>query len=75
MKKKIRFLVSLGSKWPVDHAFLVQDRIFELPVGGTQENIEIEFETDNIDVLKDAFKALKEHLNRSDYHIWYWWWL
>jgi len=68
MNRKIRFQVTSGSHFP--------ENVYpSLPIGGIEKFVEIEFETDNTNPMKDAEKSLDEKMGGGDYHIWYWWWL
>jgi len=71
MKRKINFLITIGSYWPEKE---YEDQIV-FPRGGYFSRKEIEFETDNVNPMNDAYEALKEERGNTPYHIWYWTWL
>jgi hypothetical protein len=74
MKRRIKFLITVGSYFP-EKRF---DYELVFPVGGEQELIDIEFKTDNdkpsMDDLDIAYKELRKTMGVVSYHIWYWWW-
>ena len=71
MKKKIRFLITVGSYFPEKQ----YEQHIVLPVGGHLENIEFEFETDESgNAMNNAFDELDKRMIDM-YHIWYWWWI
>lgn len=75
MKRKILFKVSIGSQLPTLMSFTEAS----FPSGGEEAEISVEFESDNVNPMKDAFKALKDKIvsEHGDikYHVWYWTWL
>ena len=75
-KRRITFDLTIGSYWEdPDH---VPDSISDVkfPQGGEWESVTVDFETDGIAPFDDAVVALRKHLGRDDFHIWYWgWWL
>lgn len=76
MKRKIKFQITVGSHFPRGDDYVPKNmQEVELPVGGEEKIIEIEFETDNANPMKDAEEALKVKMGDKQYHIWYWWWL
>ncbi len=83
MKRKIVFLVTVGSHWPIDHnVFMenVQLREPRLPEGGYGIQVEVDVDEDetntNMKAATDALEVhMKEHFPNESYHIWYWWWL
>jgi len=72
MKKKINFIITVGSYFPKRHS----DYQHIFPVGGEQETHTFEFETDKPEnAMDDAFKTLATHMGNTGYHIWYWSWI
>jgi len=73
MKRKIKFLITVGSYYP-DTRDTVDKIVF--PTGGEPEIRLIEFEVDSPkNAMDDAFRELSEDMGSTPYHIWYWWWL
>ena len=73
MKRKIYFIITIGGEFG-------QNKFFpSVAIGGERHDLEFEFETDNVNSMKDAEKALYDEVikkfNRDDYFIWYWYWL
>ena len=78
MKRKITFLLTVGSHW--EHPNRIPEHMWEVefPQGGDPSYKTIEFETDGIKPFDDATKALEKHMKAEGtnaYHIWYWDWL
>lgn len=71
MKREIRFDITVGSVLK-EPEFPGQ---IDFPTGGKGQEIVIEFDSDNNDPMNDAFKALKEKMGNTSYHVWYWTWL
>ena len=74
MKRRIKFLVTVGSYFPEKRSH----EPFVFPIGGEQELVNIEFETKNDKPSRDDFdiacKELRKTMRIKSYHIWYWWW-
>ena len=75
MKRKISFEVTVGSVLPERECPVEHMRDVRLPVGGDLQSVELEFETDGANPMKDAEDALRDKMNGQSYHIWYWDWL
>ena len=75
MKRKIRFLITVGSYFP--EKGYDQDAFLPiLPVGGEFKCLEFEFETDKPENSFDnAIKELRKRMEGDSFHYWYWWWI